>query len=433
MTQKTWFDAFFQALTSSPEFKLVMEKDYKKDFWKWIDSMKSWVSKATSSLKKAHKNLKKSQNETIETDSIYNQLNNQFSSPEAMQAAEKYTWSSEAETKPSEMDLNIEYFEKKNPAIWGFLWVAGMSELKDELNQNFIHPLKFKFFIEKLKQENPENPDKKTKVYLELYEKYEKFWVSIPTWVMFYGPPWTGKTFITKKLAEELECGLITKSVWEFGSSYLHQTSKNIREFFAKAKTASQKEPLILFLDEIDSLVSKRTERVDSNKAEEISQFLQEINDLKNYPNLILIGATNRPDHLDSAIMRSGRFDKKVYIWPPDEIARKELFKIFIEKQNKPHDVLDYDELAILTDGYVSADIEAICAEAARDASKSILDIMQTLQKDFENQDLEALTKDIHNNVINMDLLKQAIIDTTSSLKMVDMSIYDEWRKSLEG
>ena len=92
MTQKTWFDAFFQALTSSPEFKSVMEKDYKKDFWKRIDSMKTWVSKATSSLKEARKNLKKSQNETREAGSIYEQLNNQFSSPEAMQAAEKYTW-----------------------------------------------------------------------------------------------------------------------------------------------------------------------------------------------------------------------------------------------------------------------------------------------------------------------------------------------------
>jgi transitional endoplasmic reticulum ATPase len=85
----------------------------------------------------------------------------------------------------------------------------------------------------------------------------------------------------------------------------MHQTSKNIRDFFAQAKSLSNKEPIILFLDEIDSLVSKRTDKVDSNKAEEISQFLQEINALKEAPNLILVGATNRPDHLDSAIMRS--------------------------------------------------------------------------------------------------------------------------------
>jgi SpoVK/Ycf46/Vps4 family AAA+-type ATPase len=82
-----------------------------------------------------------------------------------------------------------------------------------------------------------------------------------------------------------------------------------------------------------------------------------------------------------------------------------------------------------LTEGYVSADIEAICDEASRDASKSILDLMILIEKDLEEKDYENLKKDIHNNVINMELLKQAIIDTTSSLKIVDMSIYDEWNK----
>jgi len=80
-----------------------------------------------------------------------------------------------------------------------------------------------------------------------------------------------------------------------------------------------------------------------------------------------------------------------------------------------------------LTEVYVSADIEAICAEASRDASKSILDLMMLIEKDLEEKDYEKLTKDIHNNVINMELLKQAIKDTTSSLKMVDMNIYNEW------
>lgn len=101
----------------------------------------------------------------------------------------------------------------------------------------------------------------------------------------------------------------------EFGSSYLHQTTKNIKEFFDGAKEAAQDEPIILFLDEIDSLVSARTNNVDSNKAEEVSQFLQEFNKLsEEAPNLIVIAATNRPDHLDSAILRSGRLDKKIYL-----------------------------------------------------------------------------------------------------------------------
>lgn len=433
MTQKTWFDAFFQALTSSPEFKTVMTTDYKQKAWEGIETMKTGIKKASKSLKDSAKKLKESQETVPQASSIFDQFNAQFDTPEAREIWESYKWTQMWVESKEWVELNVQYFEKKNPATWGFLWIAGMKDLKQELQESFVNPLKFKFFIEKLKNESQNGErDGKTKVFLDLYEKYEKFWVWIPTWIMFYGPPGTGKTFITKKLAEELEAGIIIKTVWEFGSSYMHQTSKNIREFFTKAKKASEKWPLILFLDEIDSLVSKRTERVDSNKAEEISQFLQEINDLKHAPNLILVWATNRPDHLDSAIMRSGRFDKKVYIWPPDFEARKELFQIFIEKSNRPHEKLDYDELATLTDWYVSADIEAICNEAARDASKSLLDMMHTLQKDLEKKDFTDLETEIHNNVINMNLLKQAIKDTTSSLKMVDMNVYSEWLESLE-
>lgn len=427
----TWFDAFFSALTSSPEFKYVMDKDYNKDLLNWVESMKKWIWTAWEKLNQSHENLKKSQENVSKWSSIFDQLQWQFSTQEAFESAEKYNWNSLNKTE-SKISLNVEYFDKKNPDTWWFLWIAGMDDLKKELNHNFINPLKFKFFIEKLKSNNSDISDKKSQIFIDLYSKYEEFWVSIPSWLMLYWPPWTWKTFITKKLAEELNCWLIRKSVWEFWSSYIHQTAKNIRDFFQQAKKLSETQPLILFLDEIDSLVSKRTDKVDSNKAEEISQFLQEINDLKKSPNLILIWATNRPDHLDSAIMRSWRFDKKIYIWPPDFQARKELFKIFIEKQKKPHDILDYDELSRLTNWYVSADIEAICAEASRDASKSILDIMQSLQKDFENHDLESINNDINKNLINMDLLRQAITDTVSSLKLVDISIYDNWLKSLE-
>jgi len=162
----------------------------------------------------------------------------------------------------------------------------------------------------------------------------------------------------------------------EFGSSYLHQTTQNIRDFFTQAKKASEKEPIILFLDEIDALVSARTDRVDANKAEEVSQFLQEFNALEDAKNLIVITATNRPDHLDSALLRSGRLDKKLYIGPPDLTARKELFRMYIEKFDRPHAKLDYEELGVLTDGYVSADIEMMCDEAARDASQRLLDLV---------------------------------------------------------
>lgn len=408
--KETWFDAFFRAVTSSDEFKDVASKDRWEELKKWFENM--WEE-----LKKASE--------------ITSSFKDTFDTPEAREAWKSYT------TKPyinktikdetETQNLDIEYFENKNPLTFWFSWIAWMKSLKDNLRENFIKPLKFKFLVQKLEEEWIKDDDKKSKIYKQIHDAYKKFGVSIPTGLLFYGPPWTGKTFITKKLAQELGAWLIKKSVWEFGSSYIHQTSQNIKKFFDQAKKASEKWPIILFLDEIDSLVSKRTDNVDANKAEEVSQFLQEFNALSEAPNLIVIAATNRPDHLDSAILRSWRFDKKFYIWAPDYDARKELFNIYIEKESKPHEKLDYDELAKLTDWYVAADIEAICDEVARDASQSILDMANNV--DLANIDYDKLQKDLDMNIITMDLLRVAIAETTSSLTYVDMSVFDEWLK----
>ena len=300
-----------------------------------------------------------------------------------------------------------------------------MTDLKRELNESFIKPLKFKFLIEKLRQNSEKNANEKseknTELLEKLYSEYEKFKISIPTGMLLYGPPGTGKTFITKKLAEEIECGFVSKNMGEFGSSYLQQTTKNIKDFFDGVKKIAENEPIILFLDEIDSLLSARTNNVDSNKAEEVSQFLQEFNALEEAKNLIVIAATNRPDHLDSAILRSGRLDKKIYIGPPDETAREELFRMYIEKMGRPHEKLDYHELAILTTNYVSADIEAICDEVARDASRNLLDLIDEAESG-------ALTeKHLENHKITMEMLRETILEMPSSLKMVDMSIYENW------
>lgn len=421
----TWFNAFFDAVTSSKEFKGVAEKDWAWDFSK--------------SMKKMEKEIKKASE-------ITDSFKDTFATPEAIEAWKNYTPTNKpyinktAEEKDEKTSpINIKYFENKNPDTFGFNGVAWMQELKDNLRENFIKPLKFKFLVEKLEKDTKnitphpsgtplekgrnKKENEKNAMFKQIHEAYKKFNVEIPTGMLFYGPPGTGKTFITKKLAQELWAGLIKKSVWEFGSSYIHATSKNIRDFFAQAKEASEKWPIILFLDEIDSLVSKRTNNVDANKAEEVSQFLQEFNALDEAPNLIVIAATNRPDHLDSAILRSGRLDKKIYLGPPDFEARKELFQIFIEKEKKPHKDLDYKRLAELTEWYVAADIEAICDEVARDASQSILD----LANNIDNLDPTKLKEKLANSVINMTLLEKAISETTPSTKFVDMSIFDKW------
>lgn len=408
----TWFDAFFNAVTNSPEFKWVVEKDWAWDFKKGLENMEEEIKKASE---------------------ITSSFKDTFATPEAIDAWQNYVPSNKPYINKTEeqgektQTLEIEYFEMKNPETFGFKWVAWMQELKDNINENFIKPLKFKFLVEKLEKEQGEKSEK-DEMYKQIHEAYKKFNVSIPTGMLFYGPPGTGKTFLTKKLAQELWAWLIKKSVWEFGSSYIHATSKNIRDFFTQAKAASEKWPIILFLDEIDSLVSKRTNNVDANKAEEVSQFLQEFNALWEAPNLIVIAATNRPDHLDSAIMRSGRLDKKIYLWPPDFTARKELFQIYIEKEKRPHKELDYEKLAKLTENFVAADIEAICDEVSRDASQSILDLANWI----DDIDPKTLKEKLENSVINMQILEKAISETTSSIKYVDMTIFDEWLKEDE-
>ena len=445
MTKKdvTWFDKFFESVTSSPDFQNVLQKDWKWDFWKTLKDMEISIAKAGDITKTFQTTFA-----TPEALKTWESLKSSLSIPfhegkEAPLSSGGVGGESQKTTKNAWEDetrkliVEPEYFEMKNPKTWGFNGVAGMAKLKQELTDGFIRPLQFLFLVRDLKEkyenfsdsEIDTDDEKKEKMLVELYKSYEKFQVGIPTGILFYGPPGTGKTFMTKKLAQELWAGMITKSVGEFGSSYLHETSKNIREFFASAKRASESWPIILFLDEIDSLVSKRDNRVDANKAEEVSQFLQEFNALEDAPNLIVIAATNRPDHLDSAILRSGRLDKKYYIGPPDFNARAELFEIFIEKQGRPHGKLNYKKLAEFTDGYVASDIEAIVEEASRDASWNILDIAKKVQE--YDGDLSEITEAVEKHEITQSLLELAITDTVSSLKMVDMSVFDKWEETL--
>ena len=369
-SKDTGFDAFFQAVTTSPEFKSAVIKDWK---WDSIDLLEKSLLDMQSGVEKAS-NIMNSLNEKFATDEAKNIGNNASIWTNNSGTTPPKTGNAKDETeKPA---VEVQHFTRVEWKPWGFEAVAGMDSLKEELKDSFIKPLKFKFLVEKLKKESiqswwkienggsgvetvwvwwktenwwaeqtsfsttdsfgtfdSKSTEKKTsgnsqELLLKLYTEYEKFKISIPTGMLFYGPPGTGKTFITKKLAEELGCGFISKNMGEFGSSYLHQTTKNIKDFFEWAKKVAENEPIILFLDEIDSLVSARTNNVDANKAEEVSQFLQEFNALETAPNLIVIAATNRPDHLDSAILRSWRLDKKIYLGPPDDIARKALFEM---------------------------------------------------------------------------------------------------------
>jgi len=230
--------------------------------------------------------------------------------------------------------------EKKDESPKGFACVAGMEELKERLTRDVIQPLK--------------NP-----------EKYKKFKVSIPNGILFYGPPGCGKTFIVRKLAEELGFTFIEVHHSSIGSSYMHGTSQNIATKFQEAIDHA---PTILFFDEIEGMVPKRENlsSSESHKQEEINEFLTQLNNASQH-SVLVIGATNQPDLIDSAIMRSGRMDKRVYIPPPDHDARKALFKNGLTDRPCASDI-DLDELALRTENYASSDISLIVEETARAA-----------------------------------------------------------------
>lgn len=218
--------------------------------------------------------------------------------------------------------------------------VAGMKELKSLLIRDVINPLL--------------NP-----------EKYQKFKLSIPNGLLLYGPPGCGKTFIVKKLAEELRYHLFEMNPSSVGTPYVHGAVGNIAKVFDMARKDS---PAIIFIDEIEGLIPKREElgaHADVKK-EEINEFLLQLNNA-GADKILVIGATNRPHMIDTAILRSGRMDKRIFVPPPDFDAREEMFRLCL-KDRPFSPLIDFKKLAALTEHYVGSDLELIVTEAARDA-----------------------------------------------------------------
>jgi transitional endoplasmic reticulum ATPase len=238
--------------------------------------------------------------------------------------------------------FDIDFIEKVKKDLTSHIWfeaIAGMHHLKDLFMQEVIEPLK--------------NP-----------EKYKKYKLSIPNGVLFFWPPWCGKTFMSRKLAEEIGYNFYEIKHSDIASPYIHGSTGKIWEVFSAAKENS---PSIVFFDEISGLVPKR-ENIDatsSHKEEEVNEFLMQLNDASKN-NILVIGATNYPDRIDTAIMRSGRMDKRIYIWPPDYEARIDLFKMYLK--SRPIEEIDYEKLATMTEQYVSADIQVMCDNFARKA-----------------------------------------------------------------
>ena len=199
-------------------------------------------------------------------------------------------------------------------------------------------------------------------------EKFEEIGIDPPKGILLYGPPGTGKTLLAKAVANESGANFILVNAAQLISKWVGESEKHIRDIFHRAKQVS---PSIIFFDEIDSFAHKRGLATGENVTERVvSQLLAEISGLEDLHNVVVMAATNRPDLIDSALLRPGRFDRQVLVGIPDKSARKGIFKIHTKKMNIDKDV-DMDFLVDKTDGFSGADIKALCTEAGMNAIRN--------------------------------------------------------------
>jgi transitional endoplasmic reticulum ATPase len=196
-------------------------------------------------------------------------------------------------------------------------------------------------------------------------EKFERMGVQPPSGVLLYGPPGTGKTLMAKAVANETDANFISVRGPQLLSKWVGESEKAIRQTFRKARQVA---PTVIFFDELDSLAPGRGGDVGSNVSERVvNQLLTELDGLEEMEEVMVIGATNRPDMIDPALIRSGRFDRLVMIGEPDLEGREQILKIHTDDMPIAADV-SLRELAEISGGYVGSDLESIAREAAIEA-----------------------------------------------------------------
>jgi transitional endoplasmic reticulum ATPase len=236
--------------------------------------------------------------------------------------------------------------------------------------------------------------------YPELFKHHE---AKPPLGIMLYGPPGTGKTMLAKAVATETQANFISVKGPEIYSRWLGESEKAIREIFRKAKQAA---PCIVFFDEIDAIAPIRGGS-SSNQAVErvVSQLLTEMDGLEKLHNIVVIAATNRPDIIDPALLRPGRFDRLIYIGAPDLDTRKKIFEIHTNQERLTPEI-KLDMLADRTENYTGADIAAVCNEARMLA---IRDFIQTNSLADMDPEKKISDKDLEKSKIKLDHFEAAL------------------------
>ncbi|MDA7968577.1 MAG: AAA family ATPase [Gammaproteobacteria bacterium] len=253
----------------------------------------------------------------------------------------------------------------------GWADIGGLGHLKEELLESIIWPIKYK-------------------------KAFAHFDLKMPKGILLYGPPGTGKTMVAKVLANEAELSFIDVKGPELLSMWLGESEKGMRKVFERARQAS---PCMIFFDEIDSLLASRSDGDNDRQGKAhdniVAQFLTELDGIDELHDVIVVGATNRLDRIDEAVLRQGRFDKKIEVGLPDFDARLDILKIHTRKRHLDPSVR-LDMIARETEGLSGADISSVVIEATqtalRENQRLLSDAFEKIQVTHDNL-IDALAK----------------------------------------
>jgi len=214
-------------------------------------------------------------------------------------------------------------------------------------------------------------------------EAFARVGIRPPKGILLFGPPGCGKTMLARAVATESEANFISIKGPELFSKWVGESEKGIREVFKKGRSAA---PSIVFFDELDSVAPRRGSDLGDSGASErvISQLLTEMDGIESLVNVVVIGASNRPDIIDPAILRPGRFDRLIYVPAPDHATRLQILKIHTRNMPLTPDV-DLDQITSQTAGYSGADIEAVCREAGLISLRRDIETKSVTLEDFRD------------------------------------------------
>ncbi len=271
--------------------------------------------------------------------------------------------------------------------------VGGLTKQREELREAVEWPLKFP----------------------ELFDAGD---ARPPKGILLYGPPGTGKTLLAKATASESEANFISIKGPELLSKWVGESEKAIREVFRKARQAA---PCIIFLDELDSIAPIRSTMGSDSRVTErvISQILTELDGLEELRNVLIIAATNRPDMVDPALLRSGRFDRLLYIPAPGRVERREIIDIHLSRKPLQEDV-NKDKLAEMTEGYTGADLATLANMA----------VFNAIKRHVERHDND---EEARKNATSMRVSMQDFEKAMKKIKPISVDQIDDYQRAAEG